>query len=678
MKTIEIFKFHQALHGYDKGHQQLAISRDLDPKDQRALLSLSDISGSGMKLDSSGYLTGYPLHASGCYALSKTWPAPEMPRPGCVWTHTLLIEFSDLAIIDSLLPLLELFKQPSKDSISLYRDPLTTHNKFKHDHTLPYMQDIWSHKIVASLYKSSEKTVVAARLEAKTEEKIVNIWSQQWPRLRRNFLFCTFSISDRKLNGKSFDLQITPVDNKALRNIFPNSTDSALCEDSKEPWEKVACEDLINPDKNGLRTFFRKTASDVEIGRDGFILLSKAFLALEKENAHDLVRLFENQLKGHPATHARVLSTTLIAKKIDQIDSATFEFFWNNINFLPKEILKDNHNIVGLEVWRRAPSKLISLLGKEQAELSSFSLKTLMAVPLDELAEEISKTPGIQQDLIDIRPNVLTSPEFWKHLSLKSWSLSIPVDAPFEKAIMAAFNAEKPNITEFLVGIFGLYNVLHALNKMTLTDQTPKFDFDFINTSHSQELSNFLCLEINYSILLIKGIAKNIHPDFTPILDNKDPWLNTLTRIEKGQLKDDIFLCSFAFSRALGSTTCEWGRLASLSFDTLHAAAYSSRIDRESWELFESKLLPSFFSWDWDRCKRLRDTTTNLFVKRDIPPAIFLKLTNSEYLFKELLNSLARVKHGKRYIRKLVDTIKENPNSSNFSVESVIRILDIY
>lgn len=677
MKTNENFKFHQALHGYDKGHQQLAISRNLDPKDQRILLSLSDISGSGIKLESSGYLTGYPLNASSCYALSKTWPAPEMPRPGCVWTHTLLIDFSDLAIIDSLLPLLELFKQPLKDSISFYRDPIITHNKFKFDHTLSYMQDSWSRKIVASLYKVTDKTVLAARLEVKTEEKVVNIWSQQWPRLRRKFLFCTCSISDRKLNGKKFDLQITPFESKVSRNSFPNSTDSASYEASQEPWEEVVYEDLINPDKSGLRTFFRKTASDVEVGRDGFILLSKVFIALEKENVHDLVQLFQNQLKGHSASHARILTTTLISKNISQADEDTFEFFWSNVNFLPKEILKDKQNKIGLEIWERAPSKLISLLGKEQTELSSFSLKTLMSVPLDELAAEISRTPSIQQDLIDIRPNILSSTEFWKHINLKNWSISIPDNASFEEAIIAAFNAEKPNITVFLVGIFGLENVLHTLNKLALTDQAPKFDFGFINTSHSQELSCFLSLEINFSFLLLKRIAINISPDFTPTLNNKDPWLNALTRIESGKLRGDIFLCSFAFSRALGSTTCEWGSLASLSFETLHAAAYSNRIDRISWELFESKLLPSFFSWDWDRCKRLRDTTTNLFVKREIPPTIFLKLTHNEYLFKELLNSLSRVKHGKRYIKSLVDTIIENPDLSNLSVEHAIKILEI-
>ena len=90
-------RLQQALHGYSDGHRQLALSTTLKLNDQKRLLALSDISGPGADLSPEGYLTGYPLTESGLFALGRTWPAPEMSRPGCVWTHTLLIDFSDLA-----------------------------------------------------------------------------------------------------------------------------------------------------------------------------------------------------------------------------------------------------------------------------------------------------------------------------------------------------------------------------------------------------------------------------------------------------------------------------------------------------------------------------------------------------------------------------------------------------
>ena len=65
-------KLQQALHGYADGHRQLALSTTLKPRDQKALLALSDISGPGARLDDDGYLTGYPLLESGFYALART------------------------------------------------------------------------------------------------------------------------------------------------------------------------------------------------------------------------------------------------------------------------------------------------------------------------------------------------------------------------------------------------------------------------------------------------------------------------------------------------------------------------------------------------------------------------------------------------------------------------------
>ena len=86
----------QTLHGYSEGHRLLASSIDLPTRDAKTVLMMSDASGPAATIGEEGYLTGYPLPESGHYALARTWAAPEMPRPGCVWTHTILIDFSDI------------------------------------------------------------------------------------------------------------------------------------------------------------------------------------------------------------------------------------------------------------------------------------------------------------------------------------------------------------------------------------------------------------------------------------------------------------------------------------------------------------------------------------------------------------------------------------------------------
>lgn len=102
----------QTLHGYSDGHSLLATSADLPVHVKRSMLSLSDMSGPSMVSGFKSYLTGYSLKEAGFYAIARTWYAPEMDRPGCVWTHTLLIRCADLGKLPVLGLLLNVFKRP--------------------------------------------------------------------------------------------------------------------------------------------------------------------------------------------------------------------------------------------------------------------------------------------------------------------------------------------------------------------------------------------------------------------------------------------------------------------------------------------------------------------------------------------------------------------------------------
>jgi len=104
---------HQLLHGYSGGHRLLQSSLRVPEELTRLLLGMSDLSGSSRVSGFDEYITGYPLTAINSYALAKTWYAPEMPRPGCVWTHTILIPASMMGQIPSLVIMQTLFKRPS-------------------------------------------------------------------------------------------------------------------------------------------------------------------------------------------------------------------------------------------------------------------------------------------------------------------------------------------------------------------------------------------------------------------------------------------------------------------------------------------------------------------------------------------------------------------------------------
>src|SRR4051795_10572544 len=117
------FSCQQTLHGYGEGHRLLAGSASLPARDARNMLVLSDAAGGGM-LPVEGYLTGYPLMEAAKYVVARTWPPPEMPRPGCVWTHSILIDFSDLAALRSAFPILSLLRRPEPKGREYYGQDL--------------------------------------------------------------------------------------------------------------------------------------------------------------------------------------------------------------------------------------------------------------------------------------------------------------------------------------------------------------------------------------------------------------------------------------------------------------------------------------------------------------------------------------------------------------------------
>src|SRR5271168_894484 len=95
-------KLHQCLFGYNDGHRLLASSLRLPSDAASSLLIHSDLLPDFNSSLSDRYWTGLPLPVAKVYALMRTWLAPEMPRPGCVWTHVILVGVADMARLPEL------------------------------------------------------------------------------------------------------------------------------------------------------------------------------------------------------------------------------------------------------------------------------------------------------------------------------------------------------------------------------------------------------------------------------------------------------------------------------------------------------------------------------------------------------------------------------------------------
>ena len=112
------------LHGYKLGHNYIQGSIVLpSTHDMDKIATLSDWSEYVGINNERDYITAYPLDESPFYVVAKTWYADEMRRPGCVWTHSLLIHKDDLTKITDFCNLLSLFEAPQAKDYVNYSTP---------------------------------------------------------------------------------------------------------------------------------------------------------------------------------------------------------------------------------------------------------------------------------------------------------------------------------------------------------------------------------------------------------------------------------------------------------------------------------------------------------------------------------------------------------------------------
>lgn len=216
----------QALCGYRDGHRILQVSTRLEPLEQRSLLALSDASG---PLPSAvfSYLTGWPLPGARFFALSRTWVATEVPRPGAVWSHVYLIDVGELGRVD-LNAVLGQLRRPEPDRAAFdYSSPV----RFPLSRLvrIPWTSEIRA--LEEALYSSEGQfspVVVATESHPDAERILFDVWLRQWPSLKAEFAFCTGAMNVRRVGERPFDLLAVP--SNRIRTVLRQLDESKLVE----------------------------------------------------------------------------------------------------------------------------------------------------------------------------------------------------------------------------------------------------------------------------------------------------------------------------------------------------------------------------------------------------------------------------------------------------------------
>ena len=176
----------QLVFGYEEGHRLLGGSRRVSASALAALLGATDASVESPK---ERLVTGFPVDEIARYAVCFTWSAPELPRPGAVWSHVLLVQPDHFDIPGTVAMLRNLGRRPEPFALRGYDKPLSLSSDVarseKVDVPLPLIESI-----AAAVYGEGGSVVVHEDL-AEAEEALFAVWQAQWAKLQAQFVFRT-------------------------------------------------------------------------------------------------------------------------------------------------------------------------------------------------------------------------------------------------------------------------------------------------------------------------------------------------------------------------------------------------------------------------------------------------------------------------------------------------------
>ncbi len=683
----------QALHGYQDGHRLLSGSYKPKGLASKTLLNLSDSSGPNLPLNHRGYVTGYPLPDTKFYVLAKTWPAPEQSRPGCVWTHSLLINVSDLGLLKNPTILLNVFQRPQLESgFDIYEKPIQIQNSNIHGFTGDCPKGILRN-ILKGLYCFPEKTILLNSSETiDFDWWLFSIWGQQWPRLRRSFKFCTFALSDRSTQDSQFDLQVLAPEIEGTRSWNQNSSIHLGLQkieiNNELGWMDTAIEDLLSLEDTPFKIHLWKYGADTDGGRIAFVPLAQTWLAIENTprspNFDAVILALEKSLVSFPSLDNRL--AILISQNLEEtirLTKRVLGFLLNKFSFLEATLEKDEVLKVAKVAWEQGPETSWAFLQKFAKKAPIFTSAFSRLIPATQFISKGEDDPELLALLISKNPSIAASPEIWT----SGEGITFPVAEEIKKHPKVGKEVSEvmlrvgpSEVVKMAFQNFG-HEAFEAFLSQLETDALSKKQIEICLAEIKSRPFNLLELISKYSISniytlsLLVSIIDPCHSNPSP---EKDLWVSSFEATKDFNITRNLKFGVFLLSRGLCKVSPESGKLISLAFDPIYDSLANSKLKNEDWGKL-NKLLPnlSFYN-DWDRCLRLRSAVAQVFVSEKLSFYEFVKVTKNDKTFKELVNSVTKIDEGSYYLKNGLSALIDDKAITKKRKNCILKAIEDY
>ena len=636
-------KIHQALWGYSSGHDLLASSTPLSNQSLKILGPLSDLSGPAVPKGFDGYLTGCFLPAENFYALSKTWYAPEMPRLGCVWTHTLLLDCNSSTEINQI-DLESLFQRPNalkRTWKNFYMMPIEIDGACKSELTPSDIQKT-AYCLLSILTRHAEPVVAVAEDNATLNAALVYMLCDMGLNFFRDLTFCTGSFSNREVQKVPLDLQIVPssVTRASFRSnrskmffldisqyLCPHNLHAASVAKRKSPQIRNFVQSCGTQYYNYKNWFAFEQIYDLLIHLDKFSI-TQILCLLEKNinNKRDVTnimgkvfeRIFLSQpmLPEGPSVLLPVLSDFL----------STSDLLFGKDVFASEKVLKK----VLDQMWQASRKDMIHFLpnligrGLNATGEKAVQYCAMLLTPSD-FSLLLCQSPYLCALFLRLNWRLALCKDIWRQ------SKSVQTESLHElRKIMASKNIIPDECTDILKGLYqtsqycfakDVYEMFGNISIESFFGCVESFKMETGSTvlqwcdvcAYNQSFS-IQKLKCVHDPAIFQAVISVIDPyQETMLTEPADLWADLYQRFCLNTTSEDLkrTYAQFILPIILRSNEIFPNECVEFAFLTVHKILMENDMEPSKWEKV-SEFLPKV-EWfnEWDKCKRLRMAAEN-------------------------------------------------------------------
>jgi len=662
---------HQAVHGYRDGHRLLSSSTPLGSDAARVMLVLSDMSGPSMQPGFDEYVTGYPLAGTDYFVFAKTWYAPEMQRPACVWTHSLLVPRAQVPRM-SAARLMGSFRRPQADGVDVAATaPLIV----KEDTPVGDTGDGFSDKglaatMIGAVLGQPRPVIVVADTAAQFESVFLRLWEELWPAERTRFSFCTGALMPRANAGALLDLQAVP---RAIPpSQFRKSASAALVLDLRTPATPEGWVDLVlDGAVRGNATFrsWLEAAAGPDAGRSVVPSLAPIFGDWHAPNASARSAL-TNVMDAKdldPGARSRLLGMVFDRANTESGAVGRRELLAESCGHRSNDLAPITtmleHQTRRLFEDSRAEgvALVLSLLGSELTVVGERVLRAavILLEPSDLETFGDAQAPFLPT-IIGAKPPLASSPVVWKRVGFRSGEVltqlgsSDLIDEEREAVVDALLASGCDVSVDALSRFGGKAAIFRGLGALTAEQIQTSWQWRSALSAQPDTVLEWIESLPNPSLRDLELGSRFLSPKATQ---------TRLLKVWKaGTAGPDPLVPRVA---AFGLTLAFWegaarSPLLAACFQPTYDAAGNSRLEYEEWDWLREHAPAVSWYRDWDRCERLAVAVARLFEKQGASLDAVFAVVHSRVSIRKIADILDDDRHSRAYLKSLRKAVESS------------------